>query len=76
MTNNNNKSIFAIKKIKKSEILRKNMQDQVITERNALAVSKNPFIAKLNYSFQSKHHIYLVMDYYIGMYQCRITSIY
>lgn len=58
--------IYAIKVMEKSVMVRKNMAQQVIAERDALAVSKSPFVVKLFYSLQSKEHIYLVMEYMIG----------
>ncbi|KJE88710.1 serine/threonine kinase [Capsaspora owczarzaki ATCC 30864] len=59
-------NLFAIKVIKKEDIVRKNMLQQVIAERNALAVSTNQFIVKLFYSFQSQHHVFLVMEFLVG----------
>ena len=47
-------------------MVKKNMAQQVIAERDALAVSKSPFVVKLFYSLQSKEHIFLVMEYMIG----------
>ena len=58
--------IFAIKVMEKSVMVKKNMAAQVIAERDALAVSKSPFVVKLFYSLQSKAHVYLVMEYMIG----------
>jgi serine/threonine-protein kinase greatwall len=52
--------------MKKSEMINKNMVSQVITERNALAVSVSPFCVKLFYSLQSSSSIYLVMEYMVG----------
>ena len=38
--------------MKKEDLIQKNMVDQVVTERDALALAKSPFIVKLFYSFQ------------------------
>ena len=38
--------------------------DLVVTERDALAVSKSPFVVQLYYSLQSKHSIFLVSNNY------------
>ena len=63
----NNDEIFAIKVINKSLMKRKNLVEQVICERDALAVStKSPFVVKLFYSLQSKEQVYLIMEYMIG----------
>ncbi|XP_072162853.1 serine/threonine-protein kinase greatwall-like [Diadema setosum] len=58
--------LYAIKAMKKSEMVNKNMADQVTTERDALALSKSPFIVHLYYSIQTAQYIYLVMEYLIG----------
>jgi serine/threonine-protein kinase greatwall len=63
---NDQEQIFAIKVMEKSVMVKKNMAQQVIAERDALAVSKSPFVVKLFYSLQSKENVYLVMEYMIG----------
>ncbi|XP_063933859.1 serine/threonine-protein kinase greatwall-like isoform X2 [Zophobas morio] len=57
--------LYAVKKLKKKEMIEKNMVEQV-KERNALAISKCSFISRIYYSFQSDDFVYLIMDYYIG----------
>ncbi|GAB6022179.1 hypothetical protein CHUAL_006314 [Chamberlinius hualienensis] len=65
---NNEDKLYAIKIVKKSDLVnnRKNMLLQVQTERDALAVSKSPFVVQLYYSIQSHNNIYLIMEYMIG----------
>jgi serine/threonine-protein kinase greatwall len=58
--------IYAIKVMDKSFMIRKNMAQQVCAERDALAVSKSPYVVKLFYSLQSRESIYLIMEYMIG----------
>ncbi|XP_066910266.1 serine/threonine-protein kinase greatwall-like [Clytia hemisphaerica] len=59
--------LFALKAMKKKDVLNKNMMDQVVAERDALAISsKSPFVVQLFYSFQSNEKIFLVMEYMIG----------
>lgn len=58
--------IYAIKVMQKDYMVNKNLVRQVITERNALAVSRSPFIVQLYYSLQTQKNIYLVMEYMIG----------
>jgi serine/threonine-protein kinase greatwall len=58
--------IYAIKVMEKSVMVRKNMAQQVVAERDALAVSKSPFVVKLFYSLQNKEQVFLVMEYMIG----------
>lgn len=52
--------------MKKSEMINKNMVCQVVTERNALALSQSPFCVTLFYSLQSSTSVYLVMEYMVG----------
>lgn len=52
--------------MRKSEMINKNMASQVITERNALALSRSPFCVSLFYSLQSLSYVYLVMEYMVG----------
>ncbi|XP_059082263.1 serine/threonine-protein kinase greatwall-like isoform X2 [Tigriopus californicus] len=58
--------LYAIKVMKKSEVVDKNMVSQVIAERNALALTKSPFCVNLFYCLQSTDHVYLVMEYLVG----------
>ena len=60
------RQLYAIKVMKKSEVVGKNMSSQVIAERNALAITKSPFCVNLFYCLQSKDNVFLVMEYLIG----------
>ncbi|XP_077347153.1 serine/threonine-protein kinase greatwall [Lithobates pipiens] len=62
----NNSRLFAVKVVKKADMINKNMVHQIQAERDALALSKSPFIVHLYYSLQSANNIYLVMEYLIG----------
>ncbi|XP_040208511.1 serine/threonine-protein kinase greatwall isoform X2 [Rana temporaria] len=62
----NNNRLFAVKVVKKADMINKNMVHQIQAERDALALSKSPFIVHLYYSLQSANNIYLVMEYLIG----------
>ncbi|CAD7084196.1 unnamed protein product [Hermetia illucens] len=64
--NNDPNKFYAIKVMRKSEMINKNMVSQVITERNALALSRSPFCVTLYYSLQSSSYVYLVMEYMVG----------
>lgn len=46
--------------MKKADMINKNMVHQVQAERDALALSKSPFIVHLYYSLQSANNVYLV----------------
>ena len=63
----NSDLFFALKSMKKCDVRTKNMMEQVVAERDALAISsKSPYVVQLYYSFQSDEKIYLVMEYMIG----------
>ena len=60
------KSYFAIKVLKKEEMVRKNQVSNIKQERKIMSKTKSPFVVKLHYSFQSKEHLYLVQEYCNG----------
>ena len=60
------KRLFAMKVMDKQLLRRKNMIDQVVTERDAMALVVNPFCVKLYYSFRSESALCLVMEYMVG----------
>lgn len=49
-----------LKVMKKADMVDKNMTGQMKAERDALALSKSPFVVHLYYSLQSAFKIYLV----------------
>ncbi|RVE58602.1 hypothetical protein OJAV_G00195890 [Oryzias javanicus] len=61
-----NARLYAIKVMKKADMVDKNMTNQMKAERDALALSKSPFVVHLFYSLYSSTKIYLVMEYLIG----------
>lgn len=58
--------IYAIKIMKKSEMVKKNQVAHIQAERNVLAEADNPWVVRLYYSFQDQHNLYLVMEYLPG----------
>ncbi|KAF9580689.1 hypothetical protein BGW38_002566, partial [Lunasporangiospora selenospora] len=60
------KDLYAIKILKKADMVRKNMVSHVLAERRVLALTKTPFVVQLFYAFASKDYLYLVMEYVIG----------
>ncbi|KAL4630941.1 serine/threonine-protein kinase greatwall [Arapaima gigas] len=58
--------LYAIKVVSKADMVDKNMTEQMRAERDALALSKSPFIVHLFYSLQTATKVYLVMEYLIG----------
>ncbi|XP_029611609.1 serine/threonine-protein kinase greatwall isoform X1 [Salmo trutta] len=61
-----NARLYAIKMVKKADMRDKNMADQMKAERDALALSKSPFVVHLFYCLQTATKVYLVMEYLIG----------
>jgi serine/threonine-protein kinase RIM15 len=58
---------FAIKALKKSDMIAKNQITNVKAERTILMnQSSSPYVTKLFFSFQSKEYLYLVMEYLNG----------
>lgn len=60
------KEVFAMKIMKKSEMLKKNQVAHIKAERDVLALADNPWVVKLHYSFQDPQHLYLVMEFLAG----------
>eukprot|EP00808_Paulinella_micropora_P014041 g26282.t1 len=58
--------IFAMKILKKSEMVKKNQVAHIRAERDVLALADNPWVVKLQYSFQNDHNLYLVMEFLQG----------
>ncbi|KAJ6628781.1 RIM15, signal transduction response regulator [Mycena sp. CBHHK59/15] len=58
---------FAIKVLKKADMIAKNQITNVKAERMILMKqAESPFVAKLYFTFQSKENLYLVMEYLNG----------
>ena len=61
-----NGKIYAIKKMKKEIMNKKNQNFHVRTERDILKSTDSNWITKLHYSFQDEKYLYLVMDFCQG----------
>ncbi|KAI4377062.1 hypothetical protein MLD38_014752 [Melastoma candidum] len=59
-------NIYAMKKLKKSEMLSRGQVEHVRAERNLLAEVASHYIVKLYYSFQDAEYLYLIMEYLPG----------
>lgn len=57
---------FAIKVMKKSEIIRLSQLEHVYCEKQLLSHLKHPFIVALYATFQTKESLFMVMEYVIG----------
>jgi len=60
------KKVYAVKIMKKTEMLKKNQVAHIRAERDVLALADNPWVVKLHFSFQDDKHLYLVMEYLVG----------
>ncbi|KAI7730458.1 hypothetical protein M8C21_000928 [Ambrosia artemisiifolia] len=59
-------NVYAMKKLKKSEMLRRGQVEHVKAERNLLAEVDSNCIVKLYCSFQDDEFLYLIMEYLPG----------
>uniref|UniRef100_A0A0B7AW07 non-specific serine/threonine protein kinase n=1 Tax=Arion vulgaris TaxID=1028688 RepID=A0A0B7AW07_9EUPU len=59
-------SLYAMKTLKKSNVIKRNQVAHVKAERDILAEADNEWVVKLYYSFQDQDHLYFVMDYVPG----------
>ncbi|KAF8974538.1 kinase-like protein [Flammula alnicola] len=58
--------IYAMKLLKKDEMLKKDQLAHVRAERDVLAESDSPWVVQLFYSFQDASHLYLIMEFLPG----------
>ncbi|CAM6095426.1 unnamed protein product [Calypogeia fissa] len=58
--------LFAIKVLRKVDMIRKNAVESVQAERNILIHARNPFVVRFFYSFTCRDNLYLVMEYLNG----------
>eukprot|EP01116_Phalansterium_solitarium_P019975 TRINITY_DN5763_c0_g2_i1.p1 TRINITY_DN5763_c0_g2~~TRINITY_DN5763_c0_g2_i1.p1 ORF type:complete len:780 (-),score=200.09 TRINITY_DN5763_c0_g2_i1:64-2403(-) len=58
--------LYAIKVLKKRDMMKKNEVEHAMTELEILTSTHNPFVVNMYYSFQSKDYLYIVMEFYPG----------
>lgn len=58
--------LFAMKVLEKSKIMGQNLVKYALAERNVLSMTKHPLIVGLNFAFQTKERLFLVLDYCPG----------
>ncbi|XP_070568259.1 serine/threonine-protein kinase LATS1-like [Ptychodera flava] len=59
-------ALYAMKTLRKSDVLRRNQAAHVKAERDILAEADNEWVVKLYYSFQDRDNLYFIMDYIPG----------
>ncbi|XP_019850933.1 PREDICTED: microtubule-associated serine/threonine-protein kinase 3-like isoform X1 [Amphimedon queenslandica] len=57
---------FAMKKVNKKRMIMKKQVQSVFNERDILTFSENPFVVGLWCTFQTRQHLYMVMEYVEG----------
>lgn len=57
---------FAMKKIKKQNLILRNQLQQVFMERDIMTFTDNPFVVALICTFETKRHLCMVMEYVEG----------
>ena len=60
------KSYYAMKSLRKADVVRRNQVAHVKAERDILAEADNEWVVKLYYSFQDAECVYFVMEYIPG----------
>jgi len=59
-------AFYALKVLKKSEVVRQKQVEHTINEKSILAVVDHPFLVKMLCTFQDCVNLYVVMEYVIG----------
>lgn len=57
---------WAMKKLKKAEVIRLQQVEHMISEKTILACLDHPFIVNLSGTFQDKRYLYMCLEYVIG----------
>jgi serine/threonine-protein kinase LATS1/2 len=60
------RKLYAMKSLRKADVVRRNQVAHVKAERDILAEADNEWVVKLYYSFQDSECLYFVMDYIPG----------
>ena len=63
---NDTGKLYALKILKKAEIIRRNQVEHTMTERRILESIRHPFIVRMDYAFQSESKLMFVLDYCPG----------
>ena len=57
---------YAMKVLQKDKLMGQNLVKYARTERNVLSYTKHPFIVGLNFAFQTREKLFLILDYWPG----------
>lgn len=61
-----NKAIYAMKILRKKQIVKRNQVEHTKSERKILQALNHPFLMKLRFAFQTESKLYFVLDYFKG----------
>eukprot|EP00696_Hemimastix_kukwesjijk_P014518 gnl/Hemi2/28532_TR9450_c0_g1_i1.p1 gnl/Hemi2/28532_TR9450_c0_g1~~gnl/Hemi2/28532_TR9450_c0_g1_i1.p1 ORF type:complete len:345 (-),score=59.24 gnl/Hemi2/28532_TR9450_c0_g1_i1:166-1200(-) len=61
-----NGQVYAMKVLKKSEIIRLKQVEHILSEKQVLSLVDHPFLVKLHDTFQDDTFLYMVMDFIVG----------
>lgn len=65
-TETTSSSLYAMKKLRKSQVFQQNHMAHVMAERDILAEANNEWIVKLYHSFQDDLYLYFILEYVAG----------
>jgi len=65
-THKSTSSFWAIKMLKKAEVIRLQQVEHMISEKNILSNLDHPFIVRLSATFQDPKFLYMVLEYIVG----------
>ena len=60
------KSLYALKSLRKAELVKRGQIEHTATERHVLAAISCPFLVHLVFAFQTPDKLYMVLDYITG----------
>eukprot|EP00826_Nyctotherus_ovalis_P007527 TRINITY_DN1189_c0_g1_i18.p1 TRINITY_DN1189_c0_g1~~TRINITY_DN1189_c0_g1_i18.p1 ORF type:complete len:539 (+),score=134.93 TRINITY_DN1189_c0_g1_i18:73-1689(+) len=60
------KKLYAMKQIRKDTIIKRKMVATITSEKEVLKSIRHPFLANMEFAFQTLSHIYFVMKFYKG----------
>merc|ERR1711978_193302 len=66
MGHKKNNNIYAMKILRKKQIVKRNQVEHTKSERKILQALQHPFLIKLRFAFQTDSKLYFVLDYYRG----------
>lgn len=64
--NKNKEQVYAMKMLRKENVLKRNQVEHTKAERNVLEAVSHPFVVALHYAFQTPKKLYFVLEYCPG----------